>query len=414
MATALVDLSSIVHNAKIMRRLTNGSKMYVAVSADAYGHGAVPISLELEEHVDGFAVGRPNEAFELRTAGNIMKPILVLSGCWTSADLRRLSREACDIVVHSELQIKLLEATYMDRPISVWVELDLGLNGTGFRHDKAEAYQRLTLCPNVRQPPNFISHLSSAATSKGNIVTANEIDEFDTFVTDKPGLRCLADASSVCLYPEANRDVVRIGKPIYGICPVPGTGCIPYKESLFKSLERPPVCRINLKDRGVSTSLHLSGAGSSAFTKSQHVNTGWRCLGLKPVMTLKARLLAIRPCKQGEPIGVLGWQRASRDTKLGVVSIGFGDGYPSKVPEDTPMFINGRLCPIIDQPTMDTTIIDLGDTSNDQVGDEVVCWGGRELPLELLAAHLNVAPHSLCCALTKRVTRLVISGSLLE
>lgn len=370
MTTATIELGNVLHNLHQAKTLIPvGGRVYALLSADAYGHGAIPIARVLENEVDGFAVSRPSEAFELRLSG-ILRPIIVLSGVWTPADLRRLAREACDIVCHSEIQLTLLESVKLERPCSVWLELDLGLHTTGFRETSARicALQRLSNCANVKQPPNFVSRLSASNAPEGKLITSSEINDFVHFTRGKRGLKCLTDGGSLLLQPnEMIGETVRLGRILYGIWPL----------SHRYIAQR---CGATREPRGLP---HLD---------------------LRPAMTLKAKIICIRECRQGEAVGYDGQRRLQADTRLGVVSIGYGDGYPSNVPAGMPVWINGRLREIVDQPSMDTTIVDLGIDSIDRVGDDVILWGGK-LPLHVVASRLDCAPEILCSRLTKRVTR---------
>ena len=104
-------------------------------------------------------------------------------------------------------------------------------------------------------------------------------------------------------------------------------------------------------------------------------------LGLKPVMTLKSNLIAVRKVRKGDKVGYGATWTASRDTRLGIVAMGYGDGYPRQAPNGTPVLINGRIAGTAGHVCMDMMAIDLGPDSTDRVGDEVILWG-RGLPTD--------------------------------
>lgn len=124
--------------------------------------------------------------------------------------------------------------------------------------------------------------------------------------------------------------------------------------------------------------------------------------GLTPVMNLTSSLIAVRHHKQGDPVGYGGIWTSSRDTKIGVVAMGYGDGYPCDVPEGTPVYLNGRLVPIVGRVSMDMLTVDLGADSQDLVGDEVILWG-KELPIETVAKFTGILSYELITKLTPRV-----------
>ena len=125
--------------------------------------------------------------------------------------------------------------------------------------------------------------------------------------------------------------------------------------------------------------------------------------GLQPVMTLKSSLIAVREHKAGEPVGYNGTWVSQRDTRLGVVAIGYGDGYPRSAPSGTPVLVNGREVPIVGRVSMDMISVDLGPEAKDKVGDEVVLWSA-ELPVEKIAKYTGISAYELITKLTPRVT----------
>lgn len=120
-------------------------------------------------------------------------------------------------------------------------------------------------------------------------------------------------------------------------------------------------------------------------------------------MTLKSSLIAVREHRAGEPVGYGGLWVSERDTRLGVVAMGYGDGYPRSAPSGTPVWLNGREVPIVGRVSMDMISVDLGPNASDKVGDEVVLWG-NELPVERVAAFSGISAYELITKLTQRVT----------
>ncbi len=123
---------------------------------------------------------------------------------------------------------------------------------------------------------------------------------------------------------------------------------------------------------------------------------------LLPAMTLKSSLIAVRKHKAGEAVGYGGTWSSEQDTYLGVVAMGYGDGYPRSAPAGTPVFINGREVPLVGRVSMDMITVDLGPTCQDKVGDEVILWGNA-LPVEKIAAHSGISAYELITKLTSRV-----------
>lgn len=233
------------------------------------------------------------------------------------------------------------------------MKLDSGMHRLGVRPEQAEAfYQRLSACRNVVQPVNIMSHFSRADEPLVD-ATEKQISCFEHFANDKPGLKSIAASGGILLWPQAHRDWVRPGIILYGVSP----------------LEKP---------------------------YADH-------FGLQPAMTLKSSLIAVREHRAGEPVGYGGLWVSERDTRLGVVAMGYGDGYPRSAPSGTPIWLNGREVPIVGRVSMDMISVDLGPDASDKVGDEVVLWG-NELPVERVAAFSGISAYELITKLTQRVT----------
>ncbi|WPM85948.1 alanine racemase [Apirhabdus apintestini] len=119
-------------------------------------------------------------------------------------------------------------------------------------------------------------------------------------------------------------------------------------------------------------------------------------------MTLMSTLIAVREHKAGEPVGYGGSWVSPRDTRLGVVAMGYGDGYPRDAPSGTPVLINGREVPIVGRVAMDMMCVDLGPDGQENAGDAVTLWGDA-LPVERIAEATGLIAYELITRLTSRV-----------
>ncbi|EEP94067.1 Alanine racemase 1 [Yersinia aldovae ATCC 35236] len=322
-ATAVIDRRALRHNLQQIRHIAPQSRLIAVVKANAYGHGLLEIAHTLQD-ADCYGVARIGEALMLRSGG-IVKPILLLEGFFAAEDLPILVANRIETAVHSIEQLEALENVQLPAPINVWMKLDTGMHRLGVRPEQAEAfYQRLSACDNVIQPVNIMSHFSRADEPQVE-TTRQQLSCFDAFTAGKPGMKSIAASGGILLWPEAHRDWVRPGIILYGVSP----------------LDSP----------------HAS-----------HYN-------LLPAMALKSSLIAVREHKAGEPVGYGGTWVSDRDTRLGVVAIGYGDGYPRSAPSGTPVRINGREVGLVGRVSMDMISVDLGPDASDKVGDEVLLWG---------------------------------------
>ncbi|WP_431224765.1 alanine racemase [Serratia sp. L9] len=349
-ATAVIDRRALRHNLQQVRHLAPQSRLIAVVKANAYGHGLLETAHTLQD-ADCYGVARIGEALMLR-AGGIVKPILLLEGFFCAEDLPTLVANNIETTVHSIEQLEALEQTELTHPVQVWMKLDTGMHRLGVRPELAEAfYQRLCACRNVVQPVNIMSHFSRADEPEVG-ATEKQIDCFERFANGKPGHKSIAASGGILLWPQAHRDWVRPGIILYGVSPL----------------------------------------------ETQYADR----FGLQPAMTLKSSLIAVREHKAGEPVGYGGTWVSERDTRLGVVAMGYGDGYPRSAPSGTPVWINGREVPIAGRVSMDMISVDLGPGATDKVGDEAVLWG-NQLPVERVAAFSGISAYELITKLTQRV-----------
>lgn len=351
-ATAVIHRRALRHNLQRVREIASHSRIIAVVKANAYGHGLLETAHTVKDLADSFGVARISEAIALRENG-ISNPILLLEGFFDLAELPIITRHAIDIVVQSIEQLETLEQIKLEKPIKVWMKLDTGMHRLGFRPEEAAiSYARLMACQNIQKPINIMSHFSRADEPGLPAATNQQLTCFNAFIKDKPGEKSIAASAGILLWPASYFDWVRPGIMMYGASPQGG------KQG---------------KD-----------------------------FGLLPVMTLKSNLIAIRQHKAGEPVGYGGVWVSEQDTNLGVVAIGYGDGYPRNAPSGTPILINGRKVPIVGRVSMDMISVDLGVGTNDKVGDEAIMWGDL-LPVEEVAAYTGVSDYELLTKLTSRV-----------
>ena len=124
-------------------------------------------------------------------------------------------------------------------------------------------------------------------------------------------------------------------------------------------------------------------------------------LGLMPAMQLESRLLSVKRLSKGDRVGYGGDWRAAQESTLGIVSVGYGDGYSRNIPSGTPVLVNGRRAAVAGRVSMDLTAIDLGPGAEDVVGDPVILWG-EGLPVEEIAKAAGTIPYTLVTGVTHR------------
>ncbi|PWI33370.1 alanine racemase [Vibrio albus] len=351
-AEAVVDLEALRHNYQFFKNRCKASKVVAVIKGDAYGHGAVEVAKALD-CADMFAVSRIEEGIWLREAG-ITQPVLLLEGCFCADDLTIAAKEGFETLIHHPEQLRDIETAELEKPIKVWLKLDTGMHRLGVHAEEVADYvDRLRASKNVDGEPGFASHFS-CADDLNSPTTQSQLERFLAMTAPYPGEKTLANSAGALYWPEAHFDYARVGIALYGISP-----------------------------------------DENQTGKEQ---------GLKPVMTLKSKLIAVREHKAGDPVGYGEIWHSGNDTRLGVIAMGYGDGYPRLAPEGTPVWVNGRIVHIVGRVSMDMLTVDLGADATDKAGDEVELWGNH-LPVEQVARHIGTIPYELVIKLTKRVCK---------
>ncbi|ACA88462.1 alanine racemase [Shewanella woodyi] len=347
---AEISAQALKNNLSRLRQIAPNSSVMAVVKANGYGHGLLNVASCLTE-ADGFGLARLEEALALR-AGGVKAKLVLLEGFFRQVDLTTLVEHGIDTVIHNEVQLDMLENASLSKPVTVWLKLDSGMHRLGFTPEQfAQVYARLEACPQVAKPINIMSHFA-CADEPDNPMTQEQLQVFEALTKNSKGYRTLANSAGTLYWPDSQADWIRPGIALYGVSPVIG-------------------------DLG-------------------------RNHGLEPAMKLVSQLIAVREHKAGQPVGYGCFWHAKADTRLGVVAIGYGDGYPRNAPEGTPVWVNGRRVPVVGRVSMDMLTVDLGIDAKDSIGDDVVLWG-KELPVEEVAEHIGTIAYELVTKLTPRV-----------
>ena len=354
---AVIDLAALRSNYLTARTL-HGGRALAVVKANAYGHGAVPCAQALAEIADGFAVAFAAEAFELREAG-ITKPILVLEGCFDSDELLAAHKANLWVVIHQESQLRALETAPIDaHSIRVWLKVDSGMHRAGFALEAVQtAYARLEACPSVASI-TLMTHFARADEPDSD-ATAKQITAFHEATAGLPGDRSLSNSGGILAWPNARGTWARPGILLYGADPLP--------------LKAVPETQAQPKQ-------------------------------LTPVMSLMSEIFAIRTLEPGEALGYGGTFTATTPVRVGLVAIGYADGYPRIAPTGTPIAVGGVLTRTIGRVSMDMLTVDLTDLPQASIGSPVECWG-KQIDVNLVAQQAGTISYELLCNV-KRVPRV--------
>lgn len=355
-ARALIDLGALRHNYRLARTL-GGGKALAIVKADAYGHGAVACAQALEPEADGFGVACIEEALELRAAG-ITKPILLMEGFFEVSELPLIVEHGLWTAVASQWQVDALAAFRTDAVISVWLKLDSGMHRLGLSPDAFRvAHAQLSALPHVG-PLVLMSHFARAD-ELGSPRTREQLAVFQRAIEGLAGETALCNSPALLGWPQVRSDWVRPGLMLYGADPL-------YPQP------------------------------------SPHAGQ------LRPVMTLESKVIAVRELAAGDPLGYGARFVAQRPTRVGVVAMGYADGYPQFAPNGTPVLIDGVAGELIGRVSMDMLTVDLTDHPQAGHGSVVQLWGSAPTIAEL-APRCGTSAYRLPCSL-KRAERVYLQA----
>ena len=352
-AVARIHLDALSHNLGVMRARAGGARVMAVVKADGYGHGLERVASALAD-ADAFGVASLEDAERLRAAGHAHR-IVLLSGFVEAGDIPRMRELGLDSVVHHDTQLQMLRAhppAVGEGALRVWLKLDSGMHRLGFAcADATRVHAQLRSLPGVDEDIVLMTHFA-ASDAFGDPFTPAQVATFEQATRGLAGARSMANSAAVLGWPTSHGQWVRPGGALYGI----------------------------------SLVADMSGAD----------------FGLRPAMTLASRLIAVNGVPAGEPVGYGGEWRAPADMRVGVVALGYGDGYPRAALPGTPMLVDGIEVPLVGRVSMDLITVDLRRAPGAGVGSEVIAWG-RGLPVERVAVHAGTIGYELVCSITRRV-----------
>lgn len=348
---ALVDLSALRHNYRLACDRASPGQAMAVVKADGYGHGIARVAGALAELAPCYAVACIEEALAIRRAG-LSQPVVLLEGVHTAEDLGVCVSQGFEPALHNAEQLRWLEEGSA-RP-DIWIKLNTGMNRLGF------PVAGLPEClARARQQGVAVRGLMTHFACSDDL--ADDFTETQTRVLQQAAadypelLLSLANSAAHFRPGQALLDWTRPGIMLYGANPM------------------------------------LAGSAAG--------------LGLKPVMTLESELIAVRTLNAGDSVGYGATWVAQRPTPMGIVAIGYGDGYPRHAGTGTPAAVNGRRVRLIGRVSMDMLALDLSEVPEAGVGDPVELWGSQ-VSVDEVAASAGTIGYELLTGVTGRVPRL--------
>jgi alanine racemase len=358
-SVARIDLGAIRHNVALLARAAGRAEIVAVVKANGYGHGAVPSArAALDAGASRIGLAAVAEVEELRAAG-IDAP-MILWGPLIGDEWRRAAEVGCEIALWTPEGCAAAAAAGIRR---VHLKLDSGMGRLGARPEAVAALVEAAAEPRL-DVVGFMTHFATADETTGENAgfMVEQLVRFRSMIAplrDRfPGAIVHAANSAATLRStDTHFDMVRCGIAIYG--------CDPANED-----------------------------------PDAH--------GLRPAMTIASYLCSVKPLLGRESVGYGRRWRAARGTWIGVVPVGYADGYPRAYANNAEVLVGGRRVPVVGMVSMDQITIDLGPEAADRVGDEVILLGAQgpeRLTAEELGAWRGTINYEVTCAVGPRVRR---------
>ncbi len=351
-ARVYLSTQALTHNLQRVREYAPHSQVLAMVKADAYGHG-LAFALNALQNADALGVAFFKEAIDIRALGNT-QPIVLIEGVFSLAEWIEADHIHAQCVIHQDRQLQWA-LDHIIPNTTVWLKINTGMNRLGFSPtDALDAALKLrTAGYNLVLTMHFAN-----ADEPDHPLNQQQIDTFLSLKKQlEPIQASLCNSAALIQWKDLQFDWVRPGIMLYG---------------------------------------------SSPFAHQSAV-----ALGLKPVMTLTTHLIATYELPENVSIGYGSLYTTHRTTQLGVIAMGYGDGYP-RVIQNGQLSISGQLAPIVGRVSMDMLTIDLTDLATiPPLDTEVVLWGNG-LDIDEVARSAGTIGYELFTRLSMRPTRHII------
>jgi len=347
---ALLKWSNLRHNYRKAREAT-AHEAYAVIKSDGYGHGMVACANALSGEADGFAVACVDEAMALRNAG-IRQPVLVLEGAYDAEEWHLASKYHLQLAVHHPQQLADRAEAQLEDAVAVWLKVSSGMNRLGVKMNEAPE-----MLARIRNDSGLILRhvMSHFATS----------DEADTGFYEQQKRLMTGHAWPVPLSLSNSASVIRGGVP---------------------------------EEKVLRPGIMLYGSSPCEEISASQAN-------LRPVMTLQSALISTHNVSAGDTVGYGCTWTAPRDSRIGVVAIGYGDGYPRHAPTGTPVNVAGKRCELVGRVSMDMITVDITEVPEATIGSSVELWG-ELVDIDEVARLAGTISYELYCRLTARVPRV--------
>lgn len=366
---AKIDLDKIEYNINnILKKVDSRAKFLAVIKADAYGHGAVPVSRLIEDKCDFFGVACVDEALELINSG-IKKPVLVL-GYVSPKQYFDVVKNDIRIPIFSYDTAKALsdEAVRQGKVSVFHFCVDTGMSRIGFQvnEESADTCKKITRLPNIRAEGLFSHFASADEKDLSKAVKQRELfDVFALMLAERKiniPIKHINNSAGIMVFDDM-LDMVRAGIVIYGLYP---------SDEVDKSL-----------------------------------------LDIKPALEWKTHVSHIKTLEAGREISYGGTYKTERETVVATIPVGYADGYPRCLTNKGRVIIKGKYAKIIGRVCMDQFMVDITDIPDVNIEDEVTLVGtdgNAKLTMEEVSGLAHSFNYELPCRISHRVPRVYVKN----
>ena len=370
---AEIDLDAICKNVSAMKKnIANDTKILAVIKTDGYGHGAIPIAIELEniDDVYGFAVATAEEALDLRK-NDIKKPILIL-GYTFPGNYEELIKNKISMALFREDSMAEIAkvAEEIGEKALVHIKVDTGMGRIGVlpNEEGARFAGKIIENPSLCLEGVFTHFAKADETDKE--FTYGQIKKFDAYVKDieekyhyQIPIKHVSNSAGIIDVKEANMDLVRAGIILYGLWP------------------------------------------------SDEVNK--ENITLKPALSLYSTVVYLKDVEKGTPVSYGGKFIADKAMKIATIPVGYGDGYPRSLSGKGYVLIKGQKAPILGRVCMDQFMVDVSHIKDVCMGDKVTLIGKDEnenITVDELGELADKFNYEFVCGLSKRIPRTFVKN----
>jgi len=342
--------SELIINSKILRKnisyikdkLERKSKFMAIIKSDAYGHDLDKVAKDIDDLVEGYGVVRINEAKRIRKLSN--KKILLMQGVYSQTDFLEAVEFGLDIVVHNSEQFEIVRTN--NNFNNLWFKVNTGMNRLGFEiREFKEIYNEFL----VDKKFTLMTHLA-ASNDKDCDSNYEQFKLFEELSSqmNKDVDMSIANTGCIMNFPDQTYDWVRCGIGIYG-----------------------------------------------GYFKDKEIETA---------MTLRSPIVNLRPLKKGQKVGYDGRAIAKNDMLIATVYMGYADGLPLNIKDETEVMINNQVARVFGRVSMDLTTIDVSNIDC-SIGDWCDFFSPT-LPISNIAKSNNLISYYLMTGIKSRVKKI--------